>query len=144
MPQPGVSGNYTIARLVSGKKGVRTPRPSAGSPPSFLLSPDPGRGHSGAEVQVLGGQFWEDCQKHSVTVFQYIGELCRYLVSQPRCVGAGPGQSHGGREVGSWQGPLRPLSQSQRKEAKRKKMEGEKEPGRFGPRILRAPEEEVQ
>ncbi|KAG5215336.1 hypothetical protein JEQ12_000912 [Ovis aries] len=29
------------------------------------------------------GQFWEDCQKHSVTVFQYIGELCRYLVNQP-------------------------------------------------------------
>lgn len=29
------------------------------------------------------GQFWEDCQKHRVTVFQYIGELCRYLVNQP-------------------------------------------------------------
>uniref|UniRef100_A0A452FP57 long-chain-fatty-acid--CoA ligase n=1 Tax=Capra hircus TaxID=9925 RepID=A0A452FP57_CAPHI len=29
------------------------------------------------------GQFWEDCQQHSVTVFQYIGELCRYLVNQP-------------------------------------------------------------
>lgn len=28
-------------------------------------------------------QFWEDCQKHGVTVFQYIGELCRYLVNQP-------------------------------------------------------------
>ncbi|KAM9111160.1 long-chain fatty acid transport protein 3 isoform 3-T3 [Megaptera novaeangliae] len=29
------------------------------------------------------GQFWEDCQQHGVTVFQYIGELCRYLVNQP-------------------------------------------------------------
>ncbi|KAM4860584.1 long-chain fatty acid transport protein 3 isoform 2-T2 [Thomomys bottae] len=29
------------------------------------------------------GQFWEDCQRHGVTVFQYIGELCRYLVNQP-------------------------------------------------------------
>ncbi|XP_053448601.1 long-chain fatty acid transport protein 3 isoform X3 [Nycticebus coucang] len=29
------------------------------------------------------GQFWEDCQQHRVTVFQYIGELCRYLVNQP-------------------------------------------------------------
>ncbi|XP_040854904.1 solute carrier family 27 member 3 isoform X2 [Ochotona curzoniae] len=29
------------------------------------------------------GQFWEDCQRHKVTVFQYIGELCRYLVNQP-------------------------------------------------------------
>lgn len=28
-------------------------------------------------------QFWEDCQRHRVTVFQYIGELCRYLVNQP-------------------------------------------------------------
>ncbi|NP_001303617.1 long-chain fatty acid transport protein 3 isoform 2 [Mus musculus] len=28
-------------------------------------------------------QFWDDCQKHRVTVFQYIGELCRYLVNQP-------------------------------------------------------------
>ncbi|KAM6218199.1 long-chain fatty acid transport protein 3 isoform 2-T2 [Rhynchocyon petersi] len=28
-------------------------------------------------------QFWEDCQQHGVTVFQYIGELCRYLVNQP-------------------------------------------------------------
>nr|XP_044994783.1 solute carrier family 27 member 3 isoform X2 [Jaculus jaculus] len=29
------------------------------------------------------GQFWEDCRQHEVTVFQYIGELCRYLVNQP-------------------------------------------------------------
>lgn len=29
------------------------------------------------------GQFWEDCQQHRVTVFQYIGELCRYIVNQP-------------------------------------------------------------
>ncbi len=25
--------------------------------------------------------FWEDCARHSVTVFQYIGELCRYLLN---------------------------------------------------------------
>ncbi|KAL2100227.1 hypothetical protein ACEWY4_004621 [Coilia grayii] len=29
-------------------------------------------------------QFWTDCQKHKVTVFQYIGELCRYLLNQPK------------------------------------------------------------
>ncbi|XP_064164215.1 long-chain fatty acid transport protein 6 [Anguilla rostrata] len=29
-------------------------------------------------------QFWKDCQKYDVTVFQYIGELCRYLVNQPK------------------------------------------------------------
>lgn len=29
------------------------------------------------------GQFWDDCQQHGVTVVQYIGELCRYLVNQP-------------------------------------------------------------
>ncbi|XP_061732865.1 long-chain fatty acid transport protein 6 [Nerophis ophidion] len=29
-------------------------------------------------------QFWKDCVKYNVTVVQYIGELCRYLVSHPR------------------------------------------------------------
>ncbi|XP_072570882.1 long-chain fatty acid transport protein 6 [Paramormyrops kingsleyae] len=31
-------------------------------------------------------QFWKDCQQYHVTVFQYIGELCRYLVTQPKGV----------------------------------------------------------
>lgn len=83
------------------------------------------------------GQFWEDCQKHSVTVFQYIGELCRYLVSQRSWAQVRAGR-HGGREVGSWQGPLRPLSESQRKEAKEENGRGE-EPGRSDP-DARAPE----
>ncbi|XP_054613771.1 long-chain fatty acid transport protein 6 isoform X3 [Dunckerocampus dactyliophorus] len=30
------------------------------------------------------GQFWKDCVKYNVTVVQYIGELCRYLVTHPR------------------------------------------------------------
>ncbi|XP_077177333.1 long-chain fatty acid transport protein 3 [Paroedura picta] len=29
-------------------------------------------------------QFWPDCRHYGVTVFQYIGELCRYLVNQPQ------------------------------------------------------------
>ncbi|XP_039219171.1 solute carrier family 27 member 3 isoform X1 [Crotalus tigris] len=29
-------------------------------------------------------QFWPDCRAHGVTIFQYIGELCRYLVNQPQ------------------------------------------------------------
>ncbi|XP_041825272.1 long-chain fatty acid transport protein 6 [Melanotaenia boesemani] len=29
-------------------------------------------------------QFWSDCRKHDVTIFQYIGELCRYLCNQPK------------------------------------------------------------
>lgn len=29
-------------------------------------------------------QFWNECKKYDVTVFQYIGELCRYLVNQPK------------------------------------------------------------
>ncbi|CAO2594151.1 Long-chain fatty acid transport protein 6 [Lemmus lemmus] len=29
-------------------------------------------------------QFWNDCRKYNVTVFQYIGELCRYLCKQPQ------------------------------------------------------------
>ncbi|XP_060057438.1 long-chain fatty acid transport protein 3 isoform X2 [Erinaceus europaeus] len=35
------------------------------------------------KTKFSAGQFWEDCQQHGVTVFQYIGELCRYLVNQP-------------------------------------------------------------
>jgi fatty-acyl-CoA synthase len=27
--------------------------------------------------------FWDDCRKYGVTVFQYIGELCRYLANRP-------------------------------------------------------------
>jgi len=30
-------------------------------------------------------QFWNDCIEHNVTVIQYIGELCRYLVARPKC-----------------------------------------------------------
>lgn len=52
------------------------------SSPSFLY-----RSLAGATVvlkpKFSASQFWEDCQKHRVTVFQYIGELCRYLVNQP-------------------------------------------------------------
>lgn len=29
-------------------------------------------------------QFWKDCVKYNVTVFHYIGELCRYLINQPK------------------------------------------------------------
>lgn len=29
-------------------------------------------------------QFWKDCLKYDITVFQYIGELCRYLVNQSK------------------------------------------------------------
>lgn len=29
-------------------------------------------------------QFWKDCIRYEVTLFQYIGELCRYLINQPR------------------------------------------------------------
>ncbi|NWW82749.1 S27A3 protein, partial [Climacteris rufus] len=29
-------------------------------------------------------QFWDDCRAEGVTVFQSIGELCRYLVNQPQ------------------------------------------------------------
>lgn len=32
-------------------------------------------------------QFWNDCRKYNVTVFQYIGELCRYLCNQPQSEG---------------------------------------------------------
>lgn len=41
-------------------------------------------------------QFWDDCRAEGVTVFQYIGELCRYLVNQPQVGGAGGGRGWGG------------------------------------------------
>ena len=28
-------------------------------------------------------QFWSDCIKYEVTISQYVGELCRYLLAQP-------------------------------------------------------------
>lgn len=28
-------------------------------------------------------RFWDDCARYNVTVFTYIGEFCRYLLSQP-------------------------------------------------------------
>ncbi|KAJ8392735.1 hypothetical protein AAFF_G00072190 [Aldrovandia affinis] len=31
--------------------------------------------------------FWIDCKEYNVTIFQYIGELCRYLCNQPKAEG---------------------------------------------------------
>ena len=28
-------------------------------------------------------RFWDDVRRHEATCFQYIGELCRYLLQQP-------------------------------------------------------------
>lgn len=28
-------------------------------------------------------EFWQDVRRHQITVFQYIGEICRYLLNQP-------------------------------------------------------------
>ncbi|KAK3601064.1 hypothetical protein CHS0354_029290 [Potamilus streckersoni] len=43
---------------------------------------------SGATLVLRGkfstSHFWEDCRRHNVTVIQYIGEVCRYLVSGPK------------------------------------------------------------
>ncbi|XP_028911104.1 solute carrier family 27 member 3 [Ornithorhynchus anatinus] len=35
------------------------------------------------KTKFSASQFWDDCRAHGVTVFQYIGELCRYIVNQP-------------------------------------------------------------
>lgn len=42
-------------------------------------------------------QFWDDCRAEGVTVFQYIGELCRYLVNQPQVWGCWWGGGRTGR-----------------------------------------------
>ncbi|XP_014812533.1 PREDICTED: long-chain fatty acid transport protein 3-like [Calidris pugnax] len=44
-------------------------------------------------------QFWEDCRAEGVTVFQYIGELCRYLVNQPQVLEGWGGFGDPGREM---------------------------------------------
>ncbi|NXB83138.1 S27A3 protein, partial [Vidua chalybeata] len=50
---------------------------------------DPSTLHPAGATCVLkekfsASQFWDDCRAEGVTVFQYIGELCRYLVNQPQ------------------------------------------------------------
>ena len=35
--------------------------------------------------QFSTSEFWRDCVNHGATMFQYIGELCRYLVNAPVC-----------------------------------------------------------
>ena len=30
--------------------------------------------------------FWEDCRKYNVTIINYIGEVCRYLVNRPKVI----------------------------------------------------------
>ena len=32
-------------------------------------------------------EFWKDVREHQISVFQYIGEICRYLLNQPEVVG---------------------------------------------------------
>ncbi|MBW2417450.1 MAG: long-chain-acyl-CoA synthetase [Deltaproteobacteria bacterium] len=43
--------------------------------------------HAGACIvlrrRFSASQFWSDCVKYDVTIFQYIGELCRYLLNAP-------------------------------------------------------------
>lgn len=84
------------------------------------------------------GQFWEDCQQHRVTVFQYIGELCRYLVNQPPVRGhrsrAEPRQADG-QWMGDTETAVRTL---EGEEARRGKWQGGKEPGVGGQLMLRA------
>ncbi|KAJ8261510.1 hypothetical protein COCON_G00172330 [Conger conger] len=47
--------------------------------------------HTGAtcvlKKKFSASQFWADCKKYHVTIFQYIGELCRYLCNQPMAEG---------------------------------------------------------
>ena len=33
--------------------------------------------------QFSAGAFWKDCVRYQATIFQYIGELCRYLINAP-------------------------------------------------------------
>lgn len=78
-------------------EGSQGPTPLSSYQPHLLPSSSPSLILAGATVvlksKFSAGQFWEDCQQHGVTVFQYIGELCRYLVNQPPVRGADPGRA---------------------------------------------------
>ncbi len=43
--------------------------------------------YTGAQIvlrrKFSASEFWDDCVKHSITTFVYIGEICRYLLNQP-------------------------------------------------------------
>jgi fatty-acyl-CoA synthase len=43
--------------------------------------------HAGATIALRrrfsAGRFWDDVREHDATLFQYIGEFCRYLMNQP-------------------------------------------------------------
>ncbi|XP_078736431.1 long-chain fatty acid transport protein 2-like [Lampetra fluviatilis] len=34
--------------------------------------------------KLSASHFWGDCRQHGVTVFQYVSEICRYVLSQPK------------------------------------------------------------
>ncbi len=44
---------------------------------------------SGASIVIRrkfsASRFWSDVRTHGVTVFQYVGEICRYLLNRPEC-----------------------------------------------------------
>lgn len=64
-----------------------------GRVPQLPSHPTPAGATVVLKSKFSAGQFWEDCQQHGVTVLQYIGELCRYLVNQPPVCGRCWGQS---------------------------------------------------
>ena len=104
--QPGLSGNYTMVKANVWEEGSQGPTPPLQlltSPPSFLLSlSDSGRGHGGAEVQVLswpvlGGL--SAARGDGVPVHR--GALP--IPGQPAAgAWARSWRSHGGREMASW------------------------------------------
>ncbi|NWR62978.1 S27A3 protein, partial [Bucorvus abyssinicus] len=54
---------------------IHTPSPNPASPTGATCV---------LKEKFSASQFWDDCRAEGVTVFQYIGELCRYLVNQPQ------------------------------------------------------------
>jgi fatty-acyl-CoA synthase len=91
------AANFSHSRFVAVASGGRALADLSAADRMYIVLP---LYHSAGGAMALGGtllsgatavlgrrfsasRFWEDCVRHDVTAFQYIGELCRYLLNSP-------------------------------------------------------------
>ena len=91
------AANFSHLRFIASAAGAKAMGDLVPSDRMYIVLP---LYHSAGGVMALGGtllsgatavlarkfsatRFWEDCVRHEATAFQYIGELCRYLLNSP-------------------------------------------------------------
>lgn len=84
-------GRWIIKTLEVGES-VKTTESFEFHGSSCLFLPLPKGATCVLKKKFSASQFWNDCKKYNVTVFQYIGELCRYLCKQPQVGKISPGE----------------------------------------------------